>query len=58
MPSSAVRLSEVELEERRERDRERLKQAVEQLLSSDGWQQWVRAGRAMAWRAIRSRTCA
>ena len=43
MPRSAVRLLEVELEERRARDRERLKQAVEQLLSSDGWQQWVRA---------------
>jgi hypothetical protein len=36
------RLSEGEREERRERDRERLKQAAEQLLTSDGWQRWVR----------------
>jgi hypothetical protein len=36
------RLSDSEREERRERDRERLKQAAEQLLTSDGWQQWVR----------------
>ena len=43
MSRSAVRLSEVELEERRASDRERLKQAVEQLLMSDGWQQRVRA---------------
>jgi hypothetical protein len=43
MSRSVVRLSDVEREERRARDRERLKQAVEQLLSSDGWQQWVRA---------------
>ncbi len=31
-----------EREQRRERDRQRLKQATEQLLSSDGWQRWVR----------------
>jgi hypothetical protein len=36
------RLSESEREERRERDRERLKQAAEELLTSDGWQRWVR----------------
>jgi len=36
------RLSDSELEERRERDRERLKQAAEQLLTSEGWQRWVR----------------
>ena len=31
------RLSDSEREERRERDRERLKQAGEQLLTSEGW---------------------
>jgi hypothetical protein len=36
------RLSDSERAERRERDRERLKQAAEQLLTSDGWQRWVR----------------
>jgi len=36
------RLSDSEREERRERDRERLKQAAEQLLTSEGWQRWVR----------------
>lgn len=36
------RLSESERERRRERDRQRLKQATEQLLSSDGWLRWVR----------------
>jgi hypothetical protein len=35
-------LSDSEREERRERDRERLKQAAEQLLTSDGWKRWVR----------------
>jgi hypothetical protein len=35
-------LSDSEREERRERDRERLKQAAEQLLTSEGWQRWVR----------------
>ena len=30
-----------EREERRERDRQRLKQAAEQLLHSDGWRRWV-----------------
>ena len=29
-------------EERRAQDRERLKDAAEQLLSSEGWQRWVR----------------
>ncbi len=38
-----VRVSDVEREERRARDRERLKLAAEQLLSSEGWQRWVRA---------------
>lgn len=36
------RLTEAELEERRKRDRERLRHAAEQLLSSEGWQRWVR----------------
>ncbi len=36
------RLSDSEREQRRERDRQRLKQAAEQLLCSDGWQRWVR----------------
>jgi hypothetical protein len=36
------RLSDSERAERRERDRERLKQAAEQLLTSEGWQRWVR----------------
>jgi hypothetical protein len=36
------RLSDSEREERRERDRERLKQAAEPLLTSEGWQRWVR----------------
>jgi hypothetical protein len=36
------RLSDSEREERRERDRERLKQAAGQLLTSEGWQRWVR----------------
>jgi hypothetical protein len=36
------RLSGGEREERRERDRERLKRAAEQLLTSEGWQRWVR----------------
>jgi hypothetical protein len=35
-------LSDREREERREQDRERLKHAAEQLLTSDGWQRWVR----------------
>jgi hypothetical protein len=40
--SSRKPLSEAERAERRQRDRERLKHATEQLLSSDGWQRWVR----------------
>jgi hypothetical protein len=31
-----------ERQQRREQDRERLKQAAEQLLTSEGWQRWVR----------------
>ena len=36
------RLSDQEREERRAEDRERLKEAAEQLLTSEGWQRWVR----------------
>jgi hypothetical protein len=36
------RLSDAEREQRREHDRQRLHQATEQLLESDGWQRWVR----------------
>jgi hypothetical protein len=36
------RLSEAERAERRDRDRERLQAAAEQLLTSEGWQRWVR----------------
>ncbi len=38
--SSRKPLSDAERAERRQRDRERLKQAAEQLLSSEGWQRW------------------
>jgi N-terminal domain of anti-restriction factor ArdC len=37
------RLSEAERAARRSQDRERLQRAAEQLLSSEGWQRWVRA---------------
>ena len=40
--STSRRLTDHERDQRREHDRERLKQAAEQLLSSDGWQRWVR----------------
>jgi hypothetical protein len=40
MPSR--RLTEQERAERRRRDRERLQHAAKQLLSSNGWQRWVR----------------
>jgi hypothetical protein len=36
------RLTDQERDERRAEDRERLKQAAEQLLTSEGWQRWVR----------------
>ena len=50
------RLSDSEREQRRERDRERLKQAAEQLLTSEGWQRWVRVrcGRARPGKAVRA----
>ena len=37
-----LQLTDAERTQRREQDRERLKQAAEQLLSSEGWQRWVR----------------
>ncbi|MFP5326105.1 MAG: ArdC-like ssDNA-binding domain-containing protein [Acidimicrobiia bacterium] len=40
--SSNRTLTEAEREQRRAQDRERLQQAAEQLLSSEGWQRWVR----------------
>jgi N-terminal domain of anti-restriction factor ArdC len=42
MAKTKRRLSEAERAERRRRDRERLKAAAEQLLSSEGWRRWVR----------------
>jgi hypothetical protein len=36
------RLTDAEREQRREHDRQRLHRAAQQLLSSDGWQRWVR----------------
>jgi hypothetical protein len=36
------RLSDTEREQRRAEDRERVQQAARQLLSSEGWQRWVR----------------
>lgn len=40
--SQKHRLTDEEREQRRAADRERLKQAAEQLLTSEGWQRWVR----------------
>jgi hypothetical protein len=37
------RLTEDEREQRRSAERERVKEAAEQLLTSEGWQRWVRA---------------
>jgi hypothetical protein len=39
---SRRRLTDAEREQRRAQDRERLKRAAEQLLTSEGWQRWVR----------------
>ncbi len=36
------RLTDNEREQRRERDRQRLEHATEQLVSSEGWQRWLR----------------
>jgi hypothetical protein len=41
--NSRRRLSEAEREQRRRADRERVKEAAGELLSSEGWRQWVRA---------------
>jgi antirestriction protein ArdC len=43
MAKTSRRLSDAERAERRARDRDRLRQATEALLSSEGWQRWVRA---------------
>jgi hypothetical protein len=40
--SKRSRVPDAEREERRAADRRRLQQAAEQLLSSEGWQRWVR----------------
>ena len=50
------RLTDAEHKERRERDRQRLHQATEQLLSSEGWRRWFACGPATAYRSIRSTT--
>jgi hypothetical protein len=42
MAETKRRLSETERDERRRRDRERLQAAAGQLLSSEGWQRWLR----------------
>ena len=42
MANTKRQLSEVEREQRRAQDRERLRAAAEQLLSSEGWRRWVR----------------
>ena len=39
--SRTRQLNDAEREERRARDRERLKEAAEQLLTSEGWRRWV-----------------
>ncbi len=41
--SSRRRFSEAEREQRRLADRERVKEAASELLSSEGWARWVRA---------------
>ncbi len=43
MANTKRRLSDAERAERRSQDRERLRAATEELLSSEGWQRWVRA---------------
>src|SRR4051794_17981862 len=42
MSTTGRRLSEQEREQRRASERERMRQAAEQLLDSDGWRCWVR----------------
>jgi hypothetical protein len=41
MATTATKATEAEREQRRLRDRERLKAAAEQLLTSEGWQRWI-----------------
>jgi hypothetical protein len=43
MAKTTSLLTDAERDQRRARDRERLQQTCEQLLSSEGWQRWVRA---------------
>ena len=43
MAKTKRRLRDVERAERRARGRERLRAATRELLSSEGWQRWVRA---------------
>jgi hypothetical protein len=42
------RLTEAERDARRQADRGRIEQAARALLTSDGWQRWIRAGSASA----------
>ncbi len=46
--SEKRKLNDEDREERRAQDRERLKDAAEQLLSSEGWQRWVRVQGGLA----------
>jgi hypothetical protein len=46
MAKTKRRLTEAERTERRQRDRERLQRAAQELLTFEGWQRWVRV-RAM-----------
>jgi hypothetical protein len=39
-------LSDAERAQRRERERERLERAVEELLTRDGWRRWLKAVRS------------
>jgi hypothetical protein len=43
MARSQRKLSDAEREQRRRRDRERLADAMRELLTSDGWTAWLRA---------------
>jgi hypothetical protein len=40
--SSRLTMTEAERDARRQADRERLEQAARELLTSDGWQRWIR----------------
>jgi hypothetical protein len=48
------RLSDAGRDARREQDPQRLHHATEQLLSSDGWQRWVRVRSRNGWLGTRS----